>query len=74
MTNRDLRHWIENMTQDISFTYKGVEGSICPFSETDIAISYGDEAQSFHSVDDAMRQPFIDGKPMEEICGDMQFD
>lgn len=32
MKSEDLRDWIDSLTQDITFEYLGVNGSICPVS------------------------------------------
>lgn len=36
MKSEDLRDWIDSLTQDITFEYLGVNGSICLFSRSDI--------------------------------------
>lgn len=73
MTANDLKRWIDSLTQDIDFVYQGVSGSICPFSRTNISVSYGDDERTFHSVDDVMNQPFILGRPIKDICKNFVF-
>lgn len=73
MNADDLRAWIDSLTQDIDFVYQGVSGSICPFSRTNISVSYGDDEHTFGSVDDTMNQPFILGKPLKDICENFLF-
>lgn len=51
MKSEDLRDWIDSLTQDITFEYLGVNGSICPFSRSDISLCYGEKEQSFDSID-----------------------
>ena len=68
MNAQELRDWIDSLTDDIEFQYKGVWGSICPFSRENISVSYGDEERTFSSVDEVMNTPFVDGKPMKDIC------
>lgn len=68
MDARELRHDVEYLLLDIEFEYKGVFGSICPFSREDIAVQYGDEERDFTSMDALMTEPFIDGKPLKDIC------
>lgn len=63
-----LQALIESLTDDIEFQYKGTWGAICPFSHTNISVSYGDTEKTFDSVDATMNTPFIDGKPMKDIC------
>jgi len=64
----DLKDWIISMLQDISIEYNGKEGSICPFSLDNISFTFDDETRDYRSVDDMMSDPFIDGKPLNEIC------
>lgn len=73
MNAEDLKKWIDGLTQDIDFEYLGVPGTICPFSRTNISVSYGDEERTFHSVDEVMNQPFISGRPIKEICKNFIF-
>ncbi len=40
MTATELRAWIDSLTQDIDFSYRGRYGSICPFHREDIALCY----------------------------------
>lgn len=68
MKPEQLRNDIDSLMEDIEFQYKGVWGSICPFSRENISVSYGDQERTFDSVDAVMNEPFIDGKPMKEIC------
>lgn len=70
MNARDLRDWIDSLTDDIEFQYLGVWGSICPFNRQNISVSYGDDERTFHSIDDVMNEPFICGKPIKDICAD----
>lgn len=68
MKAKDLRESIDDLLLDIEFEYKGVSGAICPFRRDDIAVKYGDSERTFDSVDALMNEPFIDGKPMKDIC------
>ena len=61
MTAPELRAWIDSLTQDIDFAYRGKFGSICPFHREDIALCYDGYAVDAHSVDEAMALPFICG-------------
>lgn len=64
----DLYEWIDSLSQDIDFSYKGKLGSICPFSRTDIALCYDGFCMNVCSVEEAMQAPFIDGKSLSELC------
>lgn len=74
MNALDLKKWINSLTQDITFQYKGKTGSICPFSPTDISLSYDGEEISVDSVDKAMKIPFINGKSLEGLCQQLFFE
>ena len=73
MSEKELRVWIDSLTDDIEFFYLGVWGSICPFGRDDISVSYGDDERTFGSIDDVMNKPFIHGKPLKDICEDISF-
>lgn len=68
MTAKMLRHEVDVNLRDIEFEYNGVSGAICPFSREDIAVKYGDSEHTFDSVDALVNEPFIDGKPLKDIC------
>lgn len=68
MKPKELASGISSLMQDIEFQYKGVWGAICPFSRSNISVAYGEQEKTFDSVDAVMNEPFIDGKPIKEIC------
>ncbi|MGN0663693.1 MAG: hypothetical protein ACI4L5_01310 [Negativibacillus sp.] len=68
MNANELRNWIDSLTDDIEFRYRNIWGSICPFNRENISVSYGDQERTFHSVDEVMDTPFIDGKAIKDIC------
>lgn len=68
MTAKELKYEVDVNLRDIEFEYKGISGAICPFGRDDIAVKYGDAETSFDSVDAFINEPFIDGKPMKDIC------
>lgn len=74
MSKDELKTWIDSLTQDITFQYLGVWGSICPFSRTEIALAYGDDAYDCDSIDAAMAFPFMAGKSLNDICEDIDFE
>lgn len=71
MTAPELRAWIDSLTQDIDFAYRGKSGSICPFHREDIALCYDGYAVDAHSVDEAMTLPFICGQSLDELCEEL---
>ena len=58
----------------LSQEYLGVNGSICPFSHSDISLCYGEKEQSFDSIDALMHAPFFKGKSLTEICSKVNFE
>ena len=68
MKPKELASDIGSLMQDIEFQYKGEWGAICPFSRSNISVAYGEQEKTFDSVDAVMNEPFIDGKPIKEIC------
>ena len=73
MKKEELRADIEKMLLDVEFSYKGIDGSICPFARDNISVKYGENERVLHSVDDLMREPFIDGKSLDEVCEKLSF-
>lgn len=71
MKANDLKAWIDSLTQDIDFEYRGKMGSICPFSRTDISLAYDGQEVTVNSVDDAMSEPFIAGHSLVELCEEL---
>lgn len=67
MKAEKIREWIESLTDDIEFDYKGIHGAICPINSGLIYLSYGDEALEVHSVDEAMEITFINGENLQSI-------
>lgn len=63
-----LAEMIASLAGDIDFEYNGKHGAVCPFSRTDIALSYGDESHNHISVEDTMNDRMFDGKCLNEIA------
>jgi hypothetical protein len=70
MNPKDLKSLILGLAQDISFEYRGVPGSICPFKD-EINIAYGDSYKDYTNIDDVMSDPFWDGKALNEIAHEL---
>lgn len=68
MKPKDLRDWLDSLTQDIDLSYQGVCGSICPLGRERIELCYGNNYATAHSINEAMSIPFIDGKNLTELC------
>lgn len=67
MEPEKLRAWIDSLTDDIEFTYKGIDGAICPISREQIYLSYGDSTYDAVSVNDAMQYKLFGGKALIEM-------
>ena len=71
MKASELKAWIDSLTQDIDFEYRGIPGSICPFSRSNISLCYNGEEVTVDSVDAAMETPFISGHALAEVCEEL---
>ena len=54
MKAKELYNIIDSLISDIDFEYAGKRGAICPFSRTDISLSYGDDMHDHTSIADVM--------------------
>jgi len=73
MKENELIQWIDGLTQDIIFYYRGIEGSICPFTRTNISVSYGDTETTVRSPEDVLGVS-ISGKPFRNILSEVEFE
>ena len=73
MKSEKLAELIDSLVGDIEFDYNSKHGAVCPFSRTDIAVSYGDEAHSHISIDDVMNDKIFGGKCLNEISEQISF-
>ena len=67
MKAKELRDWIDNLTDDIEFYYRGITGSICPFSRDNISLTYNGKTVDVKSVDEAMEAKVFDEQCLNEI-------
>lgn len=72
MTSKELYEYINSLAGDIDFEYNGIRGAICPFSRTDISISFGEKEHTHTSIDDVMSDKFFGGKSLNEIAGQLK--
>lgn len=68
MKPEKLVEYIDSLAGDIDFEYNGKHGAVCPFSRTNIALSYGDKAHEHTSIADVMNDKMFDGKCLNEIA------
>ncbi len=73
MKSKQLYELIDSLTSDIDFEYDGKHGAVCPFSRTDIDVSYGDEVHSHSSINDVMADRIFNGKCLSEISEQIVF-
>ena len=71
MSAKELCDWIDSLTQDIDFEYRGKFGSICPFSRSNISLCYDGNEVTVHSVEEAMTVPFVDGRSLSVISEEL---
>lgn len=69
-----LYEWIDSLTQDIDFRYRGKGGSICPFSRDNISLCFNGKDVTVRSVSDAMSTKFIEGNSLNDLCEVLDFD
>ena len=65
--------WIDSLTDDIEFQYKGLWGVICPFTRSEISLCYNGHELTVDSVEKAMSTPFIAGHSLNELSTEIQF-
>lgn len=67
MNATKLRDWIDSLTDDIEFYYRGLPGSICPFNRDNISLTYNGDTVDVKSVDEAMGAKIFDGECLNDI-------
>lgn len=65
------------MFYDHFFEYKGIEGYVSPFHDSDIdsfvyVLFYNNSDVTVYDIDDAMKTPFIEGKSLEEMIDQLE--
>ena len=73
MKANEIRDWIDSLTQDIDFEYQGRQGCICPFDRNDISLVFDGDEVTVHSANAAIKEPFIDGHSIAELCSSPDF-
>ena len=71
MTKKELYEYINTLAGDLDFEYQGIHGAVCPFSRTDIAISYGDTDKTCDDIETALNDKLFNGKSLNEIAEDL---
>ena len=73
MDYKKLKTRILSLTEDIVFTYNGINGSICPVSRNLIYVSFGDADYEYTSLQDLEAAPVFAGKMLPDICNYFEF-
>lgn len=68
MNKEELFELIDSLKCDIEFEYKGIHGAICPFSRSDIEVTYGDNDKVYSNIESLMEDPFFDGECLIDIA------
>ncbi len=71
MNVKDLRDLVLSLTTDIEFEYQGKAGSICPFNDSNISITYDGQTASCSNIDEVFDTPIFAGKSLKEISSDL---
>ena len=72
MTANALKKQISKMHSHILFEYKGKNCEIDPITKDKIAMWFGGEYLTVHSVDEAMQIKLFDGKSFDEIADEIE--
>lgn len=71
MTANALKKRIDKMCSLVSFTYRGKDGHVDPYSHTEYLLWYDGEEMTVDSIDKVMDTPFFCGKTLTEIAGEI---
>ena len=74
MTAKELKDWIQEGLDDITFEYNGKSGGIFPFNYDRIGLGYGDVDVTATNIDEAMNTKFINGYSLNEIADKLDID
>ena len=72
----ELRAYLLSLVNDVEFTWRGVHGLIIPFSRDRYILSFhdpDDQGTEFHSVDDLLTAPYLDGNSFSDVCDQIDF-
>lgn len=72
MTAKDLRDRINSICTHVLFDYNGKECGVDPLNEKHFDMWCGDDFMEAHSIDEVMRAPFFEEKPLEEIVDQLE--
>lgn len=74
MTCDNIRDYLLNVVSHITFEYNEKKCGIDPFSNSDFDVWCGDDCQNVKSIDEVMGINIFDGKSLNEIAAEIDFD
>lgn len=72
MSIDDIRKILEVNFTHIAFDYDGKHCGVDPLAADRFDAWCGDEDEEFESVDELIESPFFNGKPLKEICDEVE--
>lgn len=72
MNIEDFKNIISSLISHIFFDFNGKACGIDPLSRTEFDVWYGDTLKTVKSVDEVMKVPIFDGKPLEKIFNSIE--
>lgn len=74
-TLNELREYALSLVDDIEFTWKGARGLIVPYNREKYILCFepDDPGTEFHNVDEMLNAPYMNGRSIAEVCGEIDF-
>ena len=71
ISSRELYKKIDELTSQLYFSFHEIEGVIDPISREEIYLQFGNnDTIIVNSVEKAIKEPFVEGKSLEDIIGE----
>lgn len=74
MSLNEIKDYISSLCSHLTFDFHGKSCGIDPISPDHFDMWYGDNAITVTSIDDVMKQPFFDGKSLQDIVDEIEVD
>lgn len=68
MTANDLKNRIDELCSIVSFSYKGKEGHVDPYSHSQYLLWFDGDEMMVGSIEEVMNTPFFGGATLNEIA------
>lgn len=75
-TYSQLRDYALSLVDDIEFVWNGCHGLIIPYNRQKFILTFhdpSDTCEEFHSIDELLNAPVLDGHSLAEACEDVDF-